>query len=106
HRSYSASAPPCYPSGNPIVLTMPRTGRGSFSFAFLRRGSFIVKCPLYCIAGHPNCHLHATPLPQSAPTELSSPEPKKRLLTLLGRRMVTNKMRSNVAPKPPPIRGE
>jgi hypothetical protein len=30
-----------YPPRNLIALTMPRTGRGSFAFAFLCRGSFI-----------------------------------------------------------------
>jgi len=46
------------------------------------------------------CNPVAAECSNRALTELSSPEPKKRLLTLLGRRMVTNKMRSNVAPEP------
>src|SRR5215475_9990578 len=27
------------------------SGRHSFSFVFLRRGSFVLKCPFHCIAG-------------------------------------------------------
>ncbi len=39
-----------YPRRIIISLAMSRTGRGSLPFAFLRRSSFVLKCPLHCIA--------------------------------------------------------
>src|SRR5215472_12741540 len=45
------SAAVFYPPRNPLSLTIPRTGRGSGCFAFLRRRSFVLKCPFHRIAG-------------------------------------------------------
>src|SRR5215470_5365621 len=45
------SVPPYFTPLESISLTIPRTGRGSWCFAFLRRGSFVLKRPFHCIAG-------------------------------------------------------